>query len=167
MFTLLQELVQQGEQLDNVETKLDTINRDMKTSQKHLDSIKSVFGGIKNWWHGKDKQTGESSQPQKTNSQSASGLQKALDDSINAGVQSGTHPAFRLKTDDGRGFYEEDDLDGQFLGAGTRRYDQTNSNQRNSDTTDKTAAPLQQKQAVGSGLGAADEKFDENLGMYR
>ena len=47
----------QGEQLDNTETKLDQINQDMKTSQRHINNIKSVFGGFKNWWSGKKEAT--------------------------------------------------------------------------------------------------------------
>ncbi|XP_064625189.1 synaptosomal-associated protein 29-like isoform X2 [Lineus longissimus] len=47
-----EELVRQGEQLDNVERKTADINASMKTSQKHINNIKSIFGGFKNWFGG-------------------------------------------------------------------------------------------------------------------
>ena len=50
---LLQEVLQQGEQLDNIEKNTDHIIQSGKESQIYLNNIKSVFGGLKNWWHGK------------------------------------------------------------------------------------------------------------------
>lgn len=151
-----EELLQQGEQLSNTETRLDKINQDMKVSQKHLNSIKSIFGGIKNWWQGKDKLTGEPSQPQKATSEPAPSLKKALDTSLSSGVKAAPHPALALKTEDGRGFYEDDeDLDSKFLGTGSRLYNEPSA----------AASKLQQKQVIRSGLVAADEKLDQNLDM--
>ena len=49
----LQELIEQGEKLDSIERNADHINQSMKTSQVHLNNIKSVFGGLKNWWQGR------------------------------------------------------------------------------------------------------------------
>lgn len=54
-----QELEEQGEQLDNIESKLDKVNSDVRATQKHLDSIKSVFGGLKNWFTGANKKAEE------------------------------------------------------------------------------------------------------------
>jgi len=45
-----QELVRQREQLNNVEVKLDSMNEHLKASQKHLTSMKSFFGGFKNYF---------------------------------------------------------------------------------------------------------------------
>lgn len=45
-----EELVRQREQLDNVEEKLDSMNSIMRVSQKHLTSMKSIFGGFKNYF---------------------------------------------------------------------------------------------------------------------
>ena len=79
----------------------------MKTTQKHITGIKSVFGGIKNWWNG-DKEK-ETSRP---TDQGSSDLRTTVD-KHNA---SQPHPGERFKSDDGRGFYEEEeDLDSQFM----------------------------------------------------
>jgi len=45
-----EELLKQREQLQNIEENLDTINNTMRVSQKHINSIKSIFGGIKNYF---------------------------------------------------------------------------------------------------------------------
>ncbi|KAH8042770.1 hypothetical protein HPB51_025752 [Rhipicephalus microplus] len=47
-----EELAHQGEQLKNVDRKLDTINTNLKVSQKHLNSMKSIFGSIKSYFRG-------------------------------------------------------------------------------------------------------------------
>lgn len=45
-----QELVRQREQLNNIEDKLDSMSGHLKDSQKHLNSMKSFFGGFKNYF---------------------------------------------------------------------------------------------------------------------
>ena len=82
-------MVQQGEQLDNVERKLDNVNADLKTSQKHLNNIKSVFGGIKNWWR-KDKEPAVPEEPERKPNRH---LQEAIEREENR--PPGTHPALR------------------------------------------------------------------------
>lgn len=100
-----EELVHQGEQLDNVERKTDKINQDMKSSQRHLNSIKSVFGGIKNWWTGEDKKKAEDdSKPPPTRQ---SKLQDTIDEAPDSVRRGGDHPGLRIKTDTS-GFGEED-----------------------------------------------------------
>lgn len=107
-----EDLIHQREQLDNIENKTGKINQDLKTSQKHLTSIKSIFGGIKNWWNGdKDRQ----SQPPQS---SSCKLQAELDKN----AASKPHPGERYKMDDGHGFYEDDDLDDKFM-KGSRNPD--------------------------------------------
>ena len=100
----LQELLHQGEQLDNIEAKTAAINADMKTSQRHLNSIKSVFGGIKNWWSGGKKQEAEQASTTTTNQR-----QSRLRDTMDSRRENETeHPAMRLHSEDVSGFYETD-----------------------------------------------------------
>lgn len=49
-FATADELMRQREQLTNVEVKVDEINSTMRISQKHLNSMKSIFGGIKSYF---------------------------------------------------------------------------------------------------------------------
>ena len=106
MVYCLQELVHQGEQLDNVERKTDKINQDMRTSQRHLNSIKSVFGGIKNWWKGEDKKLQEEvKEPPERESRLETTLDAATEHMRGGNRE---HPAMRVKTDTS-GCYEDPD----------------------------------------------------------
>lgn len=62
-FVLLcqQELIHQGEALKRAERMVNNMAQDMKTSQKHINSIKSVWGGLVNYFKGNS----ESRPPQK------------------------------------------------------------------------------------------------------
>ncbi|XP_038074361.1 synaptosomal-associated protein 29-like [Patiria miniata] len=44
------ELLRQGEQLQNIDKKLDKMNTDIDTSKKHVTSLRSVFGGVVNYF---------------------------------------------------------------------------------------------------------------------
>ncbi|XP_053375062.1 synaptosomal-associated protein 29-like [Mercenaria mercenaria] len=101
-----EELLHQREQLNNIEQKTGKINQDLKTSQKHITNIKSIFGGIKNWWNGDKDKAPQNSQPEPGSSK--------LQTTIDSQFASRPHPGQRYRTDDGRGFYE-DDLDDQFM----------------------------------------------------
>uniref|UniRef100_A0A146LGG4 Synaptosomal-associated protein 29 n=2 Tax=Lygus hesperus TaxID=30085 RepID=A0A146LGG4_LYGHE len=47
-----EELMRQREQLEGTERRLDDINATLRISQKHIQGIKSVFGGLKNYFSG-------------------------------------------------------------------------------------------------------------------
>ena len=69
----------------------------MKTTQKHLNNIKSVFGGIKNWWSGKkEAQTVEKRTRDSTLEENISGQTSAASSSS----YSTEHPALRMKSED-------------------------------------------------------------------
>ncbi|VDP11971.1 unnamed protein product [Soboliphyme baturini] len=57
------DLVEQGEKLRNVDTKLDEIHESTKQTQRHLNNVKSIFGGIKNYFS-RDKDKGRKSSSQ-------------------------------------------------------------------------------------------------------
>ncbi|XP_075574930.1 synaptosomal-associated protein 29 isoform X3 [Pelecanus crispus] len=48
-----EELVRQGEALKRTEQMVDKMDQDLKTSQRHINSIKSVWGGLVNYFKGK------------------------------------------------------------------------------------------------------------------
>ncbi|XP_051508669.1 synaptosomal-associated protein 29 [Myxocyprinus asiaticus] len=48
-----EELIRQGEALKRTEKMIDNMEQDMRTSQKHINSIKSVWGGLVNYFKGK------------------------------------------------------------------------------------------------------------------
>lgn len=48
-----QELIRQGEALKRTERMIDNMEQDMRTSQRHINTIKSVWGGMVNYFKGK------------------------------------------------------------------------------------------------------------------
>lgn len=62
-----EELSRQREQLDNTSKHLDDINQTLRFSQKHLNGLKSIFGGLKNYIAGqKDLQPPAPAAPRQT-----------------------------------------------------------------------------------------------------
>ncbi|XP_072329960.1 synaptosomal-associated protein 29 [Scyliorhinus torazame] len=73
------ELIRQGEALKRSEKMVDKMDQDLKVSQKHINSIKSIFGGITNYFKSKNPEPQPCPVPEKpTNST----LQHALDKSM-------------------------------------------------------------------------------------
>lgn len=52
-----EELVRQGEALKRTEKMVDNMEQDMKTSQRHINSIKSMFSGFTNYFRAKPVET--------------------------------------------------------------------------------------------------------------
>ncbi|KAM4710007.1 synaptosomal-associated protein 29 isoform 1-T2 [Discoglossus pictus] len=52
-----EELVRQGEALKRTENMVDKMEQDMKTSQRHINSIKSMFSGFTNYFKSKPVET--------------------------------------------------------------------------------------------------------------
>lgn len=98
------ELYHQREQLERTERRLDDINTTLKYSQKHIQGIKSVFGGIKNFLSKSKAEPpigGTSSKPELVDPESST--KKQLQDAISTAKNSETgyeHPALRLRNID-------------------------------------------------------------------
>ncbi|XP_076586293.1 synaptosomal-associated protein 29 [Chaetodon auriga] len=74
-----EELVRQGEVLKRTDKMLDNMDQDLKTSQTHINSIKSVWGGLVNYFKGKPETKPPPEQPKAY--QATEGLQSALSNS--------------------------------------------------------------------------------------
>ncbi|GFU31293.1 synaptosomal-associated protein 29 [Nephila pilipes] len=94
-----EELVKQREQLENIEENLDIINSTMRTSQKHINSLKSIFGGIKNYFS-------KGGQPDSTvripvdvpERKHSSALSSTIDNlKSDTRLSEATHPALRIR----------------------------------------------------------------------
>ncbi|CAG7636643.1 unnamed protein product, partial [Allacma fusca] len=100
-----EELVRQREQLENTEQKLDAINSSLRTSQKHIQSIKSVFGSIKNYFAGgkpddRPRTASETDKPTVTKSRSE--LSQILENHSEGGNFSSDvadHPTMRFRSE--------------------------------------------------------------------
>lgn len=99
-----EELMRQRDSLENTNKRLDEINTNLNYSQKHLNGIKSVFYGFKNYLSGKSDQTPPRSQvsPDSRNTQgpSSSRLVDSIDtlsSNITSNDRFETHPSTRLR----------------------------------------------------------------------
>lgn len=106
--TTAEELVRQGEKLSTIDSNLDSMNATMRLTQKHLTSMKSMFGGLKNYFSGSkstDTTTAAAARSQLPASQSESGIsskpnqyRSKLNDTIDivstASKNARPHPAF-------------------------------------------------------------------------
>ncbi|KAK7934423.1 hypothetical protein WMY93_005319 [Mugilogobius chulae] len=74
-----EELMRQGEVMKRTDKMLDNMDQDLKTSQKHINSIKSVWGGLVNYFKGKPETKLPPEEPKPY--QASERLQSALSDS--------------------------------------------------------------------------------------
>lgn len=75
------ELARQREQLEKTSQQLDEINSTLRFSQRHLNGLKSVFGGLKNYLSGN-----RDPPPMATGSPSGSQVSRETNSNINAGA---------------------------------------------------------------------------------
>lgn len=74
-----EELMRQGEVLRRTDKMLDNMDQDLKTSQRHINSIKSVWGGLVNYFKGKPETKPPLEEPKPY--QASDSLQNALSNS--------------------------------------------------------------------------------------
>lgn len=87
-----EELARQREQLEKTRRQLDDINSTLRFSQKHLNGLKSVFGGLKNYL------SGNNDRPRMPNSPSGSNLD-SQSMSPTAEERYLSHPTTRMRND--------------------------------------------------------------------
>ena len=87
-----EELTRQKEQLKATEQRLDDINSTLRNSERHLNGIKSIFGGIRNYFAGGPTTQASTSAPRPPPSATASSLDYPLPQ---ASVSS--HPGMRIR----------------------------------------------------------------------
>ncbi|GAU88191.1 hypothetical protein RvY_00935 [Ramazzottius varieornatus] len=92
-----QELLAQREQLENASKNLDNMNATLDQSQKHINHIRSVFGGIKNWWSSKGSAEVPTNSP--PSSQSSDKLRAVLETSPYATVTDNSMRSVSLPND--------------------------------------------------------------------
>ena len=155
MLHFLQELLRQREVIQNIEKKTDEINSTLTTSQRHINNIKSVFGGIKNWWAG--KKDGSSAASEEKRGSSLDSIVKRNQDSAAALSSSRS-----LEGEGSRGWgeggsvYQRDaDLDSRFMAsAAPPRYSGAGGG----------SSSLQYVQPITR--SAREEELDKNLGWF-
>ncbi|XP_026072833.1 synaptosomal-associated protein 29-like [Carassius auratus] len=76
-----EELIRQGEALKRTEKMIDNMEQDMRTSQRHINTIKSVWGGMLNYFKGKPEPPKPAPKEQPVCYEANSRLQNALTES--------------------------------------------------------------------------------------
>ncbi|XP_033628067.1 synaptosomal-associated protein 29-like [Asterias rubens] len=159
------ELLRQGEQLQNIDKKLDTINKDLDASKRHVTSLRSVFGGVVNYFQGKKAAKEEAAEQQRAPSK----LQKMVNDrsdSSSSRMDEQEHPAMRLKNPKVTNYYSKYDTSGfeETPSSSSRDYSQKSRTQafdsQLDDNLDELAAGLGRLKNLGLGLG--DEIVRQN-----
>lgn len=94
-----EELVKQREQLENIDENLDFINSTMRTSQKHINSLKSIFGGIKNYFSKGGQQDPTVNVPVDVPDRKHSSALSSTIDNLKSDTKlsEATHPALRIR----------------------------------------------------------------------
>ncbi|XP_026877948.2 synaptosomal-associated protein 29 [Electrophorus electricus] len=157
-----EELVHQGEAIERTKRMLDNMDQDMKTSQKHINSIKSVWGGLVNYFRGKP----EPSPPQKEQStpyQANSRLQNVLEESKeHAGKYEASHPNLRKLDTSGFGVSASFGNDSDQNGYPKNRYLRA-AHQQMDDNLDEMSLGLSRLKNLGLGLQSEIDDQDVSL----
>jgi len=147
-----EELVRQGEQLDNIEEKAEKINADTRISQRHLNGIKSIFGGLKNWWQGDGKKDDSATTTTVRSERTIAGLNR---DQLDKTQSSSLHPALRLRSENSAASFYDDDV--QTFDANQS----FNLNDRNQASP--SSAVTQQHSTQAPPRSAAWQQYEGNL----
>ncbi|CAN0330061.1 unnamed protein product [Lampetra fluviatilis] len=119
-----QELIRQGEALRRTEKTLDKMDGDLSISQRHISSIKSVFGGLANYFRSKPEPP-KAEPPVEDIARGNARLQEALDKSKETQSQyEDRHPVLRKQ--EMAGFY--DDIGSETVPGGAAKVDGSKKN---------------------------------------
>lgn len=154
-----EELVRQGEALKRTEKMVDKMEQDMKTSQRHINSIKSMFSGFSNYFRAKPVETpppdGASEYTASSKLQDAMSKSKEQEDKYEA-----THPNLlkRDTVDNSRG-----------LGATSSEYQHKNPALRNyhmkiDNNLDDMSQGLGRLKNLALGLQSEIDEHDDIIG---
>ncbi|XP_062308069.1 synaptosomal-associated protein 29 [Osmerus eperlanus] len=157
-----EELMRQGEALKRSERMVDNMDQDLKTSQKHINSIKSVWGGLVNYFKAKPETKPEPEQPPSYQAsdklQNALGSSKQHEDKYQA-----CHPNLRKLDNEGFGASASvDDGSSRRNGHPQNQYLQ-NAHKTLDNNLDEMSMGLGRLKSLGLGLQSEIEDQDVSL----
>ncbi|KAJ0019248.1 hypothetical protein NQD34_006817 [Periophthalmus magnuspinnatus] len=157
-----EELMRQGEALKRTDKMLDNMDQDLKTSQRHINSIKSVWGGLVNYFKGKPETKPLPEEPKPY--QASDRLQNALSNSRgHEDKYQASHPNLR-KLDTG-GFGASSSTDDSSYGQNGYPKNKVlkEAHQTLDNNLDEMAVGL--KRLKGLGLGLQSEIDDQDASI--
>ncbi|XP_074526444.1 synaptosomal-associated protein 29 [Halichoeres trimaculatus] len=157
-----EELVRQGEVLKRTDRMLDNMDQDLKTSQRHINSIKSVWGGIFNYFKGKPETQPAPEQPKAH--QGSDRLQSALSNSREyEDKYQASHPNLRHLNTGGFGASASmDDSSSRQNGRPQNRQLQE-AHQTLDKNLDEMCSGLSRLKNLGLGLQAEIDEQDDSI----
>ncbi|XP_077572205.1 synaptosomal-associated protein 29 [Stigmatopora nigra] len=158
-----EELMRQGDVLKRTDKMLDNMDEDLKTSQKHINSIKSVWGGLVSYFKGKPEQPNpppEEPKPYRANErlENAMVTSRGQEDKYQA-----SHPNLRkLQTE---GFGATATVDGGFTVQNGYPQNQylRQAHQTLDNNLDEMAGGLSRLKNLGLGLQSEIESQDDSI----
>ncbi|KAG7481041.1 hypothetical protein MATL_G00062470 [Megalops atlanticus] len=158
-----EELMRQGEALKRTERMVDNMDEDLKTSQKHINTIKSVWGGLVNYFKAKPETKAPPAQP--VQYQPSSKLQNALAESKEQEHKyQESHPNLRKLDTSGFGALGStpDDPPSSQNGYPKNKYLQA-AHQQLDDNLDEMCSGLSRLKNLGLGLQSEIEDQDASI----
>lgn len=157
-----EELKRQGEVLKRADNMLDNMDQDLKTSQRHINSIKSVWGGLVNYFKGKPETKPPPEDPKSY--QANSTLQTAMSSSREQEDKyQASHPNLRkLDTAAFGASASVDSSSSRHMGYPQNRY-LKEAHQTLDNNLDEMSGGLQRLKNLGLGLQSEIDEQDASI----
>ncbi|XP_029294889.1 LOW QUALITY PROTEIN: synaptosomal-associated protein 29 [Cottoperca gobio] len=157
-----EELVRQGEVLKRADKMMDNMDQDLNTSQKHINSIKSVWGGFVNYFKGKPETKPPPEEPKAY--QANERLQNAMSSSKeNEDKYQASHPNLRKLDTGGFGASASmDDSSSRQNGYSQNRHLQE-AHQTLDKNLDEMCGGLSRLKSLGLGLQSEIDDQDDSI----
>uniref|UniRef100_A0A4W5M2E7 Synaptosomal-associated protein 29 n=1 Tax=Hucho hucho TaxID=62062 RepID=A0A4W5M2E7_9TELE len=157
-----EELMRQGEALKRTERMVDNMGQDLRTSQKHINSIKSVWGGLVTYFKAKPETT-KPLPEEPVAYQASSNLQNAMSHSKeHEGKYQASHPNLRKLDTGGFGTFASDDSSSSQNGYPANRQLRA-AHQTLDNNLDEMSLGLGRLKNLGLGLQSEIENQDTSL----
>ncbi|KAM9810777.1 synaptosomal-associated protein 29 [Neosynchiropus ocellatus] len=157
-----EELMRQGEVLKRTDKALDNMEQDLKTSQRHINSIKSVWGGLVNYFKGKQE---TQPPPEETKKYEANErLQSALSNSrANEDQYQASHPNLRRLETGGFGASASFDSSSSTQNNYSKNQHLQQAHQTLDNNLDDMTEGLKRLKNLGLGLQSEIESQDDSI----
>lgn len=157
-----EELMRQGEALKRAEKMVDNMEEDLKTSQRHINGIKSVWGGLVNYFKGKPETKPPPVQP--NSYQASDNLQNALSTSRgNEDKYQASHPNLRKLETGGFGASASVDNSPSVQNGHPKNQHLRVAHKTLDDNLDEMSLGLNRLKGLGLGLQSEIESQDDSL----
>ncbi|XP_076005692.1 synaptosomal-associated protein 29 [Genypterus blacodes] len=159
-----EELMRQGEALKRTNKMLDNMDQDLKTSQKHINSIKSVWGGLVGYFKGKPETKPAAPEEEPSGYQASDKLQNAMSNSReHEDKYAASHPNLRKLNTGGFGAAGSGDEGASNQNGYPRNTHLRAAHQTLDNNLDDMSAGLSRLKSLGLGLQTEIDDQDDSV----